>query len=163
MESISQYYIACSSDNAKFDMLKLLFSSISISQCIIYCNSNSRVSDLYNAMIKDGYSVCSIHGGMEKDEREKQFFNFRNGTFRVLISSNVTARGIDIQQVSTVINFDIPKSCELYLHKIGRSGRYGRTGVAINFVTKFDVQHMRKIEDHYKINIAELPSNFNGL
>jgi superfamily II DNA/RNA helicase len=127
---------------------------------MIYCNSVKRVTDLYEAMTADGYSVCQIHSSMEKAERDKTFHAFRSGSFRVLISSNVTARGIDIQQVSTVINFDIPKDTSTYLHRIGRSGRWGRKGCAINFVTKHDIFNMRKIEEHFKINIQELPFDY---
>ena len=100
---------------------------------------------------------------MEKVERENALQKFRNGGFRVLISSGITARGIDIQQVSTVINFDITRDVNTYLHAIGRSGRYGRKGLAINLVTKYDIDLMRKIEKHYKISIDELPSDLNKL
>lgn len=161
LECITQYYIALRNDNDKFDVLKDLFSFISLSQCIIYCNSVRRVTDLYNAMVGDGFSVCCIHSSMDKAEREREFQQFRSGGYRVLISSNVTARGIDIQQVSTVINFDIPKDAHTYLHRIGRSGRWGRKGMAINFVTKYDVGNMKRIEDYYKINVKELPLNFS--
>jgi len=161
LECIKQYYIAVQNDNMKFDVLKDLFSMISVSQCIIYCNSVNRVSELYQAMKDDGFSVCAIHSSMSTDERAKEFANFRSGGFRVLISSNITARGIDIQHVSTVINFDIPKCQFTYLHRIGRSGRWGRKGMAINFVTKQDIHLMRKIEEYYSIAIEELPSNFS--
>ena len=162
LECIKQYYIAVRHDNDKFDVLKDLFSHISVAQCIIYCNSVRRVSDLYAAMIADGFSVCCIHSSMDRVERDREFQEFRTGNHRVLISSNVTARGIDVQQVSTVINFDIPKDEHTYLHRIGRSGRWGRKGMAINFVTKFDIQNMKRIEDYYNINIEELPANFSG-
>lgn len=162
LECIKQYFIAMRNDNDKYDTLKDLFSVISVSQCIIYCNSVKRVSDLHKAMTEEGYSVCCIHSSMDKIEREKEFHKFRNGGYRVLISSNVTARGIDIQQVSTVINFDITKDTHTYLHRIGRSGRWGRKGVAINFVTKFDVPTMKKIENYYGISMEELPSSFTG-
>lgn len=161
LECIAQYYIALRNDNDKFDVLKDLFSHISLSQCIIYCNSVRRVTDLYRAMIADGFSVCCIHSSMDKLDREREFQQFRSGGYRVLISSNVTARGIDIQQVSTVINFDIPKDAHTYLHRIGRSGRWGRKGMAINFITKYDVQQMKRIEEYYKIDIKELPNNFS--
>lgn len=162
LECIKQYYIAVRHDNDKFDVLKDLFSHISVAQCIIYCNSVRRVSDLYAAMIADGFSVCCIHSSMDRVERDREFQEFRTGNHRVLISSNVTARGIDVQQVSTVINYDIPKDEHTYLHRIGRSGRWGRKGMAINFVTKFDIQNMKRIEDYYNINIEELPANFSG-
>lgn len=162
LECIEQYFVALRNDHAKYDTLKDIFSIISVNQCIIYCNSVNRVIELADAMTHDGFSVCSIHSSMDKVEREKTFYNFRNGGYRVLISSNVTARGIDIQQVSTVINFDIPKCHNTYLHRIGRSGRWGRKGLAINFITRNDIPTMKKIENHYQINIKELPSTFSG-
>jgi len=161
LECIKQYYIALHDDINKYDTLKDLFSLISVSQCIIYCNSVRRVVDLQTAMIKEGYSVCSIHSSMTKSERDNVFMTFRKGTYRVLISSNITARGIDVQQVSTVVNFDIPKCVHTYLHRIGRSGRWGRKGLAINFVTKHDVFNLKKIENHYNIKIEEMPAEIN--
>ena len=159
LEGITQYYIALENDNNKFQTIKDLFSWISSSQAIIYCNSLKRVSDLYNAMTQDDFPVCCIHSGMSKIEREDTYNNFKNGKHRVCISSNVTARGIDIQQVSTVINFDIPKCVHTYLHRIGRSGRWGRKGVAINFVTQYDIHLMRNIEKVYETEIKELPQD----
>lgn len=163
LECIQQYYIAIQNDKDKFDTLKDLFSVLQVNQSIIYVNSIERVNQLYEAMIKDGFPVNYIHGNMDKYEREMAMKKFRNGEFRVLISSNITARGIDIQQVSTVINFDITRNVHTYLHAIGRSGRYGRKGLAINFVTKHDIFMMRKIEQHYGINIKELPANVQTL
>jgi translation initiation factor 4A len=157
LECIKQYYIALSSDNTKYEMLKNLFSYITVSQCIIYVNSVNRVVELYNAMCEEGFSVCCIHSSMSKSERDDSFHQFKAGKYRVLISSNITARGIDIQQVSIVINFDIPRCVHTYLHRIGRGGRWGRKGTAINFVTKGDIEHMKRIESHYKISIEEFP------
>ena len=108
----------------------------------------------------DGFPVVCIHSGMDKSERADAYASFKRGHNRVLISSNVTARGIDIQQVRTVINFDIPKDVNIYLHRIGRSGRWGRKGIGINFVTRRDVKYMRTIEQHYSTQINELPGNF---
>ena len=160
LEGISQYYVAMEDDEQKYSTLKDLFSIISVSQCIIYCNSIKRVQELYNAMIEDNFPVCCIHSNMDKGERTNSYNDFKSGKHRVLISSNVTARGIDIQQVSTVINFDVPKCARTYLHRIGRSGRWGRKGVGINFVTKFDIQKMQNIEQYYSTQIEELPTNF---
>ena len=109
-------------------------------------------------MMRDGFSVCHIHSNMEKTQRYETLSHFRTGDSRVLISSDITARGIDIQQVSVVVNFDIPRSVYTYLHRIGRGGRWGRKGTAINFVTKYDIQDMRRIESYYQIDIKELPS-----
>jgi translation initiation factor 4A len=162
LECITQYYIAMRDDSDKYDTLKDLFSAISVSQCIIYCNSVKRVSELHKAMTEEGFSVCCIHSSMDKVERDREFHQFRGGGYRVLISSNVTARGIDIQQVSTVINFDITKDPHTYLHRIGRSGRWGRKGMAINFITKFDVPIVKKIESYYNITMEELPASFTG-
>ena len=162
LECITQYYIALRHDGDKYDTLKDLFSVISVNQTIIYCNSIHRVTDLYKAMTDEGFSVCYIHSSMDKVERDKAFQSFRMGGFRVLISSDITARGIDVQQVSTVINFDITRCPHKYLHRIGRSGRWGRKGMAINFVTRQDSDTMRRIERHYGIEIKELPANFSG-
>jgi translation initiation factor 4A len=161
LEGIRQYYIAVDDDNEKYENLKSLYSIISVSQCIIYCNSVKRVMDLYEAMKEDQFPVCAIHSSMEKYDREIAFAEFRTGKARVLISSNVTARGIDIQQVSIVINFDIPKDIHVYLHRIGRSGRWGRKGTGINFITRRDVFKMKEIESYYCTQIDELPENFH--
>jgi translation initiation factor 4A len=163
LEGISQYYVAIENDMQKYDTLVDIFSHISLSQCIIYCNSVKRVDELYNAMIKDGFPVCCIHSNMDKLTRDESFSDFRNGKYRVLISSNVTSRGIDIQQVSVVINFDIPKCVHNYLHRIGRSGRWGRKGVGINFVTRYDTFKMREIESYYDCQINEMPANLESL
>lgn len=163
LEGIQQFYVALDDDRQKYNTLKHLYSFINVSQTIIYCNSIKRVQDLYEAMCEDAFPVCRIHSNMEKTERDKAFNEFRNGTSRVLISSNVTARGIDIQQVSVVINFDIPKCVHTYLHRIGRSGRWGRKGVGINFITRRDVQNLKRIEEHYSTEIRELPADVSFL
>ena len=163
LEGIKQFYVAIDDDHQKYATLKDLFSYLSISQCIIYCNSIKRVQDLYEAMKEDEFPVCRIHGNMEKNDRENAFNDFKSGGSRVLISSNVTARGIDIQQVSIVINFDLPKCVHTYLHRIGRSGRWGRKGVGINFITRRDVTKIKSIEQHYSTQISEMPSDFGFL
>jgi superfamily II DNA/RNA helicase len=163
LEGIRQHFIAVEDDRQKYVTLKNLFSYISVSQCIIYCNSIKRVEDLYEAMREDEFPVCRIHSAMDKSERDKSFTQFSNGLSRVLISSNVTARGIDIQQVSIVINFDIPKCVHTYLHRIGRSGRWGRKGVGINFITRRDIGQLKRIEEHYSTQINEMPENMDFL
>ena len=160
LEGIQQHYIALDDDVQKYMTMKDLFKTISVSQCIIFCNSTKRVADLHEAMLFDGFPVCCIHSGMEKGDRDKAYQDFKAGVHRVLISSNVTARGIDIQQVSTVINFDMPQDVHIYLHRIGRSGRWGRKGVGINFVTRRDLRIKKDIEMYYGTIITELPVNF---
>jgi translation initiation factor 4A len=163
LEGINQYYVALDDDRQKYDTLKDLYNGISFIQCIIYCNSKERVQDLYDAMIQDQFPVCCIHSNMDKHERTKALSDFRTGNARVLISSNVTARGIDIQQVGVVINFDIPRDKHTYIHRIGRGGRWGRKGVGINFVTRRDSVNMRTIEDFYRCQIRELPGDLRTL
>jgi len=162
LEGISQYYVAVEDDMQKYATLKDLFQFISLSQCIIYCNSVKRVQDLYEAMKEDGFPVCCIHRNMDKEPRKQAFNEFIKGKFRVLISSNITARGIDVQQVSVVINFDIPKDTHTYLHRIGRSGRWGRKGTGINFITRRDMAKLKEIEQYYSCQINELPASINA-
>jgi superfamily II DNA/RNA helicase len=161
LEGIKQYYIALEDDKEKYDNLKKLYSFISLSQCIIYCNSVKRVSDLYDAMKEDNFPVSAIHSSMDKSERDIAFNEFRSGKARVLISSNVTARGIDIQQVSIVINFDIPRDIHTYIHRIGRTGRADKKGVAISFITEKDLPSQEAIEAlmQYQIPVKALPEN----
>ena len=161
LEGIKQYFVAVEDDRQKYLTLKDLYQYCSMSQCIIYANSIKRVIDLYEAMKEDKFPVVCIHSNMEKSEREKSFSEFRTGAARVLISSNVTSRGIDIQQVSIVINFDLPRDIHTYLHRIGRSGRWGRKGTGINFITRRDIIKMKEIESYYSTQIDELPADFN--
>ena len=161
LEGIKQYFIAVNDDREKYLTLKDLYQHISVSQCIIYANSVKRVSDLYEAMKEDGFPVCCLHSNMDKSERENVFKEFRKGASRVLISSNVTSRGIDIQQVAVVINFDLPRDIHNYLHRIGRSGRWGRKGTGINLITRRDILKLKEIEQYYSTQIEELPSEFS--
>ena len=160
LEGISQYYVLLDDEKAKYLTLKDLYSSINVSQCIIYCNSLRRVIDLYENMRNEGYPVCCLHSDQEREERELSYKEFKSGKYRVLISTNITARGIDIQQVSTVINYDIPKDAHTYLHRIGRSGRWGRKGVGINFISNRDIKKLREIEKYYSTQIDALPESF---
>lgn len=161
LEGISQFFVSFENDNEKTLALKDLYEGISVSQSIIYCNSVKRVVELYQEMKRSNFPVCCIHSDMDREDRNNAYDDFKTGRYRVLISSNVTARGLDVQQVSVVVNYDIPKDVHAYLHRIGRSGRWGRKGVAINFVTKYDIDKMRSIEKYYATEIKELPSKFN--
>ena len=161
LEGIVQHLIALENDSHKYSTLKDIFNMISVTQSIIYCNSIKRVTDLHEAMLQDNFPVCCIHSGMEKSERDAAFKDFKCGKHRVLISSNVTARGIDVQNVGVVINFDVPKDVHTYLHRIGRSGRWGRKGVAINFVTRWDIKKIKEFEVYYNTVITEMPATIN--
>ena len=160
LQGIAQYYINLIDDVQKYETVKDIFESLSISQAIIYCNSTHRVDDLCEAMKTDNFPVEKIHGKMSEQERKENYVNFKNGSCRVLITSDLFARGIDVQQVSIVINFDIPKNEHTYLHRIGRSGRWGRKGIAINFQTKQDCTKLKLFSDYYHTEIIEMPSNF---
>ena len=162
LQCIQQYFIAVYNDREKYEMLGRLYGEMSVSKSIIYCNSVRRVMNLFDAMCQDGFSVCCIHSNMDKAERERVFSQFRNGDTRILISSDITARGIDVQQVSTVINFDLTRNVHTYLHRIGRGGRWGRKGTAVNLLTRQDVPDMRRIEKYYHINIEEYSFRNNG-
>ena len=159
LEGIKQYFVAVQDDPQKYATLKDLYGVISTAQCIIYCNSVKRVIELYEAMVEDGYPVCCIHSNLDHEARKNAISDFSSGAARFLISSNVTARGIDIQQVSIVINFDLPRDVHTYIHRIGRSGRWGRKGTGINFITRRDVAQIKEIEEYYHCQIDELPAN----
>lgn len=158
LECIRQFFIPLNGDHDKYDALKYLFNKMSITQCIIYVNDLNRLTSLYDTMIKDDFPVGCIHSSLERNERETTLSNFRNGKYRVLLSSDLTARGIDVQQVGLVINFDVPKNINTYLHRIGRGGRWGRKGNAINFITPRDLYTMQKIEKFYNVTIHEFSS-----
>ena len=157
LDGIEQYFTTMENDTEKFDKLLILFRKSSIQQCIIYANSVERVKYLCRLLNENGFSVCEIHSDLNRGERERTLNQFKSGQMRTLVSTDVTARGIDVQQVNLVVNFDIPRDENVYLHRIGRSGRWGRTGTAINFVTRRDIYTMEKIEQVYNKKIKEYP------
>ena len=159
LEGITQFYINIKINDWKYDVLKDLYDTINISQCIIYINSKSKLMNIYENLIEDNFPVSYIHGELTSKDRKKVMEDFRSGNSRILLSTDLLSRGIDVQQLSLVINFDLPKSRETYIHRIGRSGRYGRKGVAINLVTDRDIDHMKEIESFYETKIVEMPQN----
>lgn len=160
LEGIKQFYINIDKQDFKFATLCDIYEACSISQTIIYCNSKRTVDEVSKKLVDNNFSISSIHGEMTQTERNNIMQEFRNGSSRILISTDLLSRGIDVQQVSLVINYDIPNNPESYIHRIGRSGRYGRKGVAINFVTSYDVRKMQDIERYYSTQVDELPMNF---
>ena len=159
LEGIKQYYIAIEKDDWKFDTLCDLYENLDIAQAIIYCNTRKRVDQVTTSMTEKDFVVSAMHGEMEHSTREAIMREFRTGSSRVLITTDLLARGIDVQQVSLVINYDMPTNYENYLHRIGRSGRFGRKGVAINFVTEADAKFLHELEQHYNTHIREMPSD----
>tara|TARA_Y100001935_G_scaffold250387_1_gene250435 strand:- start:2723 stop:3877 length:1155 start_codon:yes stop_codon:yes gene_type:complete len=159
LEGITQFYINIRISDWKYDVLKDLYDTINISQCIIYINSKNKLMEIYDRLMKDNFPVSCIHGELTSSDRKEIMSQFRSGHTRILLSTDLLSRGIDVQQLSLVINYDLPKSKEVYIHRIGRSGRYGRKGVAINLVTDRDIQHMKEIESFYDTEIVEMPQN----
>tara|TARA_Y100000817_G_scaffold63860_2_gene47977 strand:+ start:1909 stop:3063 length:1155 start_codon:yes stop_codon:yes gene_type:complete len=159
LEGITQFYINIKVNDWKYDVLTDLYDTINIAQCIIYINSKNKLMEVYDCLIKDNFPVACIHGELTSEDRKKVMEEFRSGHSRILLSTDLLSRGIDVQQLSLVINFDLPKSKETYIHRIGRSGRYGRKGVAINLVTDRDLPHLKDIEEFYETKIVEMPQN----
>jgi len=163
LEGIKQFYIAVEKEEWKLDTLCDLYETLTITQAIIYCNTRRKVDWLTDGMTAKDFTVSAMHGDMDQKERDIIMREFRSGSSRVLITTDLLARGIDVQQVSLVINYDLPTNRENYIHRIGRSGRFGRKGVAINFLTSGDVRYMQDIEEFYNTQIAEMPMNVADL
>ncbi|VVC24062.1 RNA helicase, DEAD-box type, Q motif,Helicase, C-terminal,ATP-dependent RNA helicase DEAD-box, conserved, partial [Cinara cedri] len=133
LEGIKQFFVAVEREEWKFDTLCDLYDTLTITQAVIFCSTKRKVNWLTEKMRECNFTVSSMHGDMPQKERDAIMKEFRAGQTRVLITTDIWARGIDVQQVSLVINYDLPNNRELYIHRIGRSGRFGRKGVAINF------------------------------
>ena len=162
LEGIQQFKVVIN-EEWKYDTLIDIYNLLNISQCIIYINYKNKLMNIYDELIKNNYPVDFVHGEVTKDEREKKLIEFKNGQTRILLSTDLLARGIDVQQLNLVINFDLPKSKETYVHRIGRSGRYGRKGVAINFITNRELGYLNELEEHYNIKIDDLPQNVGDI
>ena len=163
LEGISQYYIAVEKEDWKMEVLLDLYSNLDINQALIYCNTKKRVLELEKTMNDHDFTVSAMHGEMDQVKRDTIMKEFRTGATRVLITTDLLARGIDVQQVGLVINYELPYKKENYIHRIGRAGRFGRKGVAINFVLPADAQFIREIQDHYNTQIEEMPSDLDDL
>ncbi|EWC48077.1 ATP-dependent RNA helicase eIF4A [Drechslerella stenobrocha 248] len=163
LEGIKQFYIAVEKEDWKLDTLSDLYETVTITQAVIFCNTRKKVDWLTNKLTERDFTVSAMHGDMDQTQRDLIMKEFRSGSSRVLIATDLLARGIDVQQVSLVINYDLPSNRENYIHRIGRGGRFGRKGVAINFVTADDVKMMREIEQFYSTQIEEMPMNVADL
>lgn len=163
LEGIKQFFVAVEKEEWKFDTLCDLYDILTITQAVIFCNTKAKVDWLTTKMRDANFTVSAMHGDMPQKERDAIMTDFRSGKSRVLIATDVWGRGIDVQQVSLVINYDLPNSRELYIHRIGRSGRFGRKGVAINFVKQDDIRILRDIEQFYGTQIDEMPMNVADL
>ncbi|CAI9105673.1 OLC1v1004651C1 [Oldenlandia corymbosa var. corymbosa] len=159
LEGIRQFYIDIGREDDKFEALCDLYTTVAITQSVIFVNTRRKVDWLTEKMRNQDHTVSAIHGDMDKNTRDEIMRDFRSGSSRVLITTDLLARGIDVQQVSLVLNYDLPTQAETYLHRIGRSGRFGRKGVAINFVTREDEHVQAEIQRYYNVVIEELPAD----
>ncbi|VDN55698.1 unnamed protein product [Dracunculus medinensis] len=163
LEGIKQFFVAVDREEWKFDTLCDLYDTLTITQAVIFCNTRRKVDWLAEKLKEANFTVSAMHGEMEQKDRDAIIKEFRSGSSRLLISTDVFARGLDIPQVSLVVNYDLPNNRELYIHRIGRSGRFGRKGVAINFVKSDDIRILRDIEQYYATQIDEMPMNVADL
>ena len=163
LEGIKQFYLGVEQENWKTATLFDLYERLQIKQTIIFTNSKRKAEWLKEKLEEENHVVSCIHAGLTQVERDKTMKNFRTGLSRVLIATDIIARGIDVQQVEIVINFDIPRHIETYIHRIGRSGRFGRKGFAINFVTEKEFSQLEKIQNHYMTVIEPLPENIKEI
>ena len=163
LEGIRQFFIAVDKEDWKSDTLCDLYDSVTIAQAVIFVNTRKKVDWLAGKMREANFTVAAMHGEMPQKERDAIMNEFRQGHARVLITTDIWARGIDVQQVSLVINYDLPSNRECYLHRIGRSGRFGRRGVAINFVPSDEMKGLRELEQFYATQIDEMPANVADL
>jgi ATP-dependent RNA helicase len=159
LEGIKQFFVSVEKEEWKFETLCDLYNTLTVSQAVIFCNTRRKVEWLSQKMREANFTVSMMHGEMTQAERDDIMREFRSGASRVLITTDLWARGIDVQQVSLVINYDLPNNRENYIHRIGRSGRFGRKGVAINFVKTDDIRILRDIEQFYATQIDEMPMN----
>jgi translation initiation factor 4A len=163
LEGIEQYYISLETEQEKYETLCDLYKTISVGQSMIYCSSKKKVIWLSEKLSEEGYPVSSIHGDITQVDRDRIMKSFRKGDTRVLITTDLLARGIDVRAVSLVINYDLPEDMQSYIHRIGRTGRFGRKGWAINFVMKTDDKYMTSIENYYQTQISEMPASIPDL
>jgi ATP-dependent RNA helicase len=158
LDLIKQYKVEVKYENIKYSTLSDLYTKLQIGQCIIFVNSIKTANILEKRLTQDGFGVSKIHGDLITEQRTSTLKDFRLGLSRVLIATDVLSRGIDIEQIGIVINYDLPRDFAQYIHRIGRSGRFGKIGVAINFITDNDHQKLYELEDHYKIKMDDMPS-----
>uniref|UniRef100_A0A4W5PZP9 RNA helicase n=1 Tax=Hucho hucho TaxID=62062 RepID=A0A4W5PZP9_9TELE len=163
LEGIRQFYINVEKEEWKLDTLCDLYETLTITQAVIFINTRRKVDWLTEKMHARDFTVSALHGDMDQKERDLIMREFRSGSSRVLITTDLLARGIDVQQVSLVINYDLPTNRENYIHRIGRGGRFGRKGVAINMVTEEDKRTLRDIETFYNTTVEEMPMNVADL
>lgn len=164
VDLISQFYIEVDTEELKFDTLLDLYGIASTSQTIIFCNTVRKVDWLKENLEKNNFTITCIHSKMTQQERDSIVKEFRDGKTRLLLTTDLLARGIDIPQVNLVVNYDLPPSKETYIHRIGRCGRFGKKGVAISLVKtddQSDIKTLQKMKQIYKVDIREMPNDID--
>jgi translation initiation factor 4A len=161
LEGIKQFYVGIDKELWKLDTLKDIYGKLVITQSIIYCNTKKTADWLVKQLTDEDFAVKCIHSAMESADRRAVMEEFREGILRVIVATDLISRGIDVQQVNIVINYDIPRFKDVYIHRIGRSGRFGRKGVAINFVTQDDIKKLRMIQEYYQTEIEQMPADIS--
>ena len=162
LEGIKQYYISCQTETHKFENLIEIFGNIDVNQCFIYVNTKDKCEKLADQMRENNFVVSNIHGSMPQEKRQDVMKEFKDGASRILISTDLLARGIDVHQVGLVVNYELPSKKENYIHRIGRSGRFGRRGIAINLISNHEAHYLLEIQDYYQTQIEQLPHNLSG-
>ena len=166
VDLIKQFYVDTSTEQLKIEVLLDLYSLINTSQAIIFCNTIRKVEWISEKLIEQNFTITSVHGKMNSKERENIIKDFRDGKTRILITTDLLARGIDIDQINLVINYDLPPNKQTYIHRIGRCGRFGKRGVAISFVKGEDENDnniLDRMKKYYKIEINELTDDVEEL
>lgn len=163
LDGLGQYYVDVGQRHHKLDCLCDLYDDLSVAQTIIFVNSRNRAEELAYLMGEKDFTVAVMHGEHSQPERQATLKDFKLGKQRVLIATDVVARGIDVQTISMVVNYELPRDKAKYIHRIGRCARFGRKGVAINLITEQDVRDLRELERYYSTEINPLPRNLAEL
>jgi translation initiation factor 4A len=162
LDGIKQYY-ADIGENYKMNALMDVLNNVSISQGVIYCNKKQKADEIRNHLMDMSFKCAVLHSDLMPKERKLVLQDFISGSTRILVTTDMMARGIDVQQISVVINYDMPKHPQTYIHRIGRSGRFGRKGLAINFVGNHEINILSAIQKTYNTHILYLPRNLQEL
>ena len=163
LEGIQQFFVPLDREDHKFECICDLYKNLNISQAVIFCNKRQKAEMLADKMTAQGYPVTCLHGELEKPERTRRMKQFIEGSTRVMVATDIIARGIDVQQISLVINYELPTNRENYVHRIGRAGRFGRKGTTINMLLPEEEGMMKDISEHYDMKVLPLPDSISNL
>jgi translation initiation factor 4A len=163
LEGIQQFYINLDREDHKFECICDLYKHLNITQAVIFCNKRQKAEMLAEKMGAQGYPITCLHGELEKVERARRMEQFISGGTRVMIATDIIARGIDVQQLSLVINYELPTNTENYVHRIGRAGRYGRKGTTINLLLPEEERAMTEISSLYGMVLTQFPDDTSKL